>query len=133
MRLQAFQASFLALALAGCSVDISGFSLSSGPSGTQASSASARASTREAVLTPEGVCEADASLDPAMLRGAAEITLGISECDLVRLKGKPTDVLIGESGKGQREVQVLYSEPTGREIYLFTDNRLTKIVKPGQG
>ena len=36
-------------------------------------------------------------------------------------------------GKGQREVQVLYSEPGGREIYLFTDNRLSRIVRPGQG
>jgi hypothetical protein len=52
----------------------------------------------------------------------------------VRLKrDKPTDVLIGESGRGQREVQVLYAEPGGREIYLFTDNKLTRIVKPGQG
>ncbi len=42
-------------------------------------------------------------------------------------------MLIGESGKGQREVQVLYAEPGGREIYLFTDNRLTRIVRPGQG
>ena len=65
---------------------------------------------------------------------ASEIALGINECDLVRLKGaKPDDVLIGESGKGQRETQVLYAEPGGRELYLFTDNRLTKIVKPGQG
>ncbi len=29
------------------------------------------------------------------------------------------------------EVQVLYAEPGGRELYLFTDNRLGRIVKPG--
>lgn len=52
---------------------------------------------------------------------------------LVRLKAKrPTDVLIGDNGRGQREVQVLYSEPANREIYMFTDNRLSRIVKPGQ-
>ena len=74
-------------------------------------------------------------LDPASLRNRpSAIAVGISECDLVRLKrDKPTDVLIGESGRGQREVQVLYSEPGGREIYLFTDNKLIRIVKPGQG
>ena len=56
---------------------------------------------------------------------------GITECDLVRLKGKPaTDVLVGESGKGQREVQVLYSEPGGRELYFFVNNRLDRVVKP---
>jgi hypothetical protein len=61
---------------------------------------------------------------------AAAIEPGIGECELVRLKGKePTDVLVGESGKGQREVQVLYSEPGGREIYLFVDNRLDRILK----
>jgi hypothetical protein len=61
---------------------------------------------------------------------AAAIAPGIGECDLVRLKGKPpTDVLVGESGKGQREVQVLYAEPGGRELYFFVDNRLDRIVK----
>ena len=56
---------------------------------------------------------------------------GITECDLVRLKGKPaTDVLVGESGKGQREVQVLYSEPGGRELYFFVNNKLDRVVKP---
>jgi len=62
---------------------------------------------------------------------ATAIEPGIMECDLVRLKGKPaTDVLVGESGKGQREVQVLYSEPGGRELYFFVNNRLDRIVKP---
>ncbi len=62
---------------------------------------------------------------------ATVIKPGITECDLVRLKGKPaTDVLVGESGKGQREVQVLYSEPGGRELYFFVNNRLDRIVKP---
>jgi hypothetical protein len=61
---------------------------------------------------------------------ATTIEPGIGECELVRLKGKPpTDVLIGESGKGQREVQVLYSEPGARELYLFVDDRLDRIVK----
>jgi hypothetical protein len=121
-----------AVLLGACSGGVTGIGVLSTPSGT--SSATARLSTREAVLTPEGVCEADASLDPAALRPrATEVAVGIGECDLVRLKGRPTDVLIGDSGKGQRETQVLYSEPTGREIYLFTDNRLTRIVKPGQG
>lgn len=76
------------------------------------------------VLGPDGRC---AGAAPA---SATAIETGIGECDLVRLKGKPpTDVLVGESGKGQREVQVLYSEPGGRELYFFVDNRLDRIVK----
>lgn len=124
----------LAAALAGCSVDMGGFSFVSNERGTRASSASARISTQEAMLTPEGECSADVSLDPSTRPLPKEIAVGITECELVRLKNKrPTDVLIGESGKGQREVQVLYAEPGGRELYLFTDNRLSRIVKPGQG
>ena len=61
---------------------------------------------------------------------AAAIEPGIGECDLVRLKGRePTDVLVGESGKGSREVQVLYQEPGGRELYFFVNNRLDRIVR----
>jgi hypothetical protein len=76
------------------------------------------------VLGPDGRCQGQS---PAT---ATTIAPGVSECELVRLKGKePTDVLVGESGKGQREVQVLYSEPGGRELYFFIDNRLDRVVK----
>lgn len=127
-----------ALALGGCSVDIGGFSFVSesrdGRTTTTTSTLSARASTQEALLTQDGVCDADLSLDPATRPLPPAIAEGITECELVKLKGaRPTDVLIGDSGRGQREVQVLYAEPGGREIYLFTDNRLARIVKPGQG
>ena len=76
------------------------------------------------VLGPDGRCTGAAPVT------ASAIEPGIGECDLVRLKGKPpTDVLVGESGKGQREVQVLYSEPGGRELYFFVDNRLDRILR----
>ncbi|KLK90229.1 hypothetical protein AA309_26810 [Microvirga vignae] len=77
------------------------------------------------LLGPDGRCTGPST------GTATVIESGISECDLVRLKGKPaTDVLVGESGKGQREVQVLYSEPGGRELYFFVNNRLDRIAKP---
>ncbi|MET0745965.1 MAG: hypothetical protein ABWY78_21510 [Microvirga sp.] len=77
------------------------------------------------LLRADGTCSGPAA-------GTADaIAPGIGECDLVRLKGKPaTDVLVGESGKGQREVQVMYAEPGGRELYFFIDNRLDRILKP---
>lgn len=114
--------------LGGCG-GLPGIGLSSGSTDSPSAPAA-----KAAMLTPEGICEGggNASAAASANRGM-EIALGIGECELVRLKGKPTDVLIGESGKGQRETQVLYSEPTGREIYLFTDNRLLRIIKPGQG
>ncbi len=76
------------------------------------------------VLGPDGACTG------AVPAAAAAIEPGIGECELVRLKGKPpTDVLVGESGRGQREVQVLYAEPGARELYFFVDNRLDRIVR----
>lgn len=100
----------------------------SGGTGSATPGAAARATPPAVGLLQDGTCAASERST------AATIELGISECDLVRLKAaKPDDVLIGESGKGQREAQVLYAEPGGRELYLFTDNKLTKIVKPGQG
>ncbi|MEN3930538.1 hypothetical protein WJT86_05600 [Microvirga sp. W0021] len=76
------------------------------------------------VLLQDGTCSEQA---PAV---AMTIDAGIGECDLVRLKGKPpTDVLIGESGRGGRETQVLYAEPTGRELYFFINNKLDRTVK----
>lgn len=123
-----------ALALGGCSVDMGGYSFVSDGQTAKTSSATARVSTQEAMLGPDGACDADVSLDPSTRQAPREIAPGITECELVKLKGtRPTDVLIGESGKGQRETQVLYNEPGGREIYMFTDNRLSRIVKPGQG
>ncbi|AWN54255.1 hypothetical protein [Methylobacterium sp. 17Sr1-1] len=76
------------------------------------------------VLAPDGSCTGSV---PATATGIAP---GIAECELVRLKGKPpTDVLVGESGRGQREVQVLYTEPGAKELYFFVNNRLDRIVK----
>src|SRR5215211_3012140 len=92
------------------------------------------------VISPAGPATAGPALGPVLgsdgrctrtaAASAVAISPGIGECELVRLKGKPpTDVLVGESGKGQREVQVLYAEPGGRELYLFVDNRLDRIVR----
>jgi hypothetical protein len=76
-----------------------------------------------AVLGSDGRCIGTAA------GTATIIEPGIGECELVRLKGKaPTDVLVGE-GQGTRETQVLYSEAGGRELYLFVNNRLDRVVK----
>lgn len=110
-----------ALSAAACTANVAGTAF------VNDRSATVHAGTSEPVLGPDGRCTADASLNPTTGR-AQGVALGITECDLVSLKGQPTDVLIGESGKGQREAQVLYQEPTGKKLYLFTDNRLTRIV-----
>ena len=111
------------VSLGGCAFDMGGFAFMDGKSAT------AHVGTTDPVLGPDGRCEADASISPAALGPQPrEVTLGMTECQLVAMKGQPTDVLIGESGKGQREVQVLYQEPAGKHLYMFTDNRLAKVV-----
>ena len=85
--------------------------------------AAAPAATGPALL-PDGGCSAP--VPPT----ATTIAPGINECEIVRLKGRaPDDVLIGESGRGSREVQVLYAEPGSRELYFFVDGRLDRVVK----
>ncbi len=75
------------------------------------------------ILGPDGACTGPAP------QAATAIEPGIGECELVRLKGRPpTDVLVGE-GRAGREVQVLYAEPGAKELYLFVNNRLDRVVK----
>lgn len=74
------------------------------------------------LLEPDGSC-AGSGPPPA-----AEIAVGIGECDLVRLRGRPDDVLIG-AGQGGREVTVLYNAPEGKTVYLFQGGKLARIVR----
>lgn len=119
----------IVLALAGCGVNYHVRPPSGGGSAAtwppaQPGPKTAASSLPGPLIAADGTCSGPA---PA---GATAIVPGIGECELVRLKGKPpTDVLVGESGKGQREVQVLYAEPGGRELYFFVDNRLERIVR----
>lgn len=123
MILRGFSALCLIVALAGCGGGPEPVAVTGPPHAPQPPTPAAPKFSGP-VLNPDGRCEGN----PAS--AAVAIEPGIGECDLVRLKGAPpTDVLIGESGRGGREVQVLYNEPTGRELYFFIDNRLDRIVK----
>lgn len=141
-RVAAVIAPALAVALAGCSYNISAIGVANdrsasasvgsggvhaqqtGPSGTSVYSSPAPAPNYGPVLRADGTCS-----QPFAGPAPAAIVPGISECALVAAKGAPVDVLVGGSGKGQREVQVLYQEPTGKKVYLFSDNKLVRIVE----
>ena len=43
--------------------------------------------------------------------------------------GEPLSVQTGASHSAKRETTMLYMEPTGKAIYLFANNRLTKVVR----
>jgi hypothetical protein len=113
-----------ALLLAGCASPEPAPPLAAAPPLASQPASPPRAQLSGPVLNPDGTCTG------AVPTAASAIQPGIGECELVRLKGRPpTDVLVGQGGRGQREVQVLYSEPGGRELYFFVDARLDRIVK----
>jgi hypothetical protein len=110
------------LALGGCAVEVAGFA--------NDKSASARIATTEAVVGEDGRCTADVSIDPATFRGReGDGLLGVTECELVALKGQPLSVQTGASSRAKRETTMLYMDPTGKTIYLFANNRLVQIVR----
>lgn len=127
----AFALVLLAPLLSGCTGFAMGFvsdSRTTRAAGVEVSvpPASARPALAGPVLGADGACE------PATR--PSEIATGIGECELVSFKGRaPDDVLVGQGRGGERETQVMYSEPGGRELYFFSDNRLTRTFRPGQG
>lgn len=112
----------VSLALAGCSVDVAGFA--------NDKAVSARVATSEAVVEEDGRCSADLSIDPSTFRGReGDGLLGLTECELVALKGPPLSVQTGASPRAKRETTILYMEPTGKAVYLFANNRLVQVVR----
>ena len=93
-------------------------------------SVSVRAATTEAVVAEDGKCTATISIDPALFRNKPDDgLLGMTECEIVAIKGEPLSVQTGASSTSRRETTLLYMEPTGKAVFLFSDNRLIKIVR----
>jgi hypothetical protein len=119
-----FAAALLPL-LGGCTVGAAGFATDF----HDVHEASIRASTSEAVVRPDGRCESDISIDPALLRpiGPGGIPLGSTECEVVARLGGPYSVDIGSGPQGQRLTRLTYVSGARFGAYVFTDNRLTAI------
>ncbi len=115
-------AGLLSLSLGGCALEVGGF--------VNEKTAVARVATSEAVVGEDGRCSADLSIDPALFRGReGEGLVGVTECELVALKGPPLSVQTGSSPQSRRETTMLYMEPTGKTIFLFSENRLVRVVR----
>lgn len=111
-----------AVLLGGCAMQATGF--------VNDKSVSVRAATTEAVVAEDGKCTATISIDPALFRNKPdEGLLGMTECEIVAIKGAPLSVQTGSSSTSRRETTMLYMEPTGKAVFLFSDNRLIKIVR----
>lgn len=115
-------ATVLSLLGGGCAVEIGGF--------MNDKSATARVATSEAVVAEDGLCTADLSIDPATFRGReGDGLIGLTECELVAAKGPPLSVQTGASSSSKRETTMLYMEPTGKTVFLFSNNRLVRVIR----
>jgi hypothetical protein len=125
IRVLAVLALVLAPLAAGCSIDAAGFATDF----HDYHEASIRASTAEALVGPDGRCQSDISIDPAMLRPAASsgVQLGTTECQVVARLGGPYSVETRRGTSGERLTRLTYVSGPKIGIYLFTDNRLTAI------
>lgn len=120
---------FLALApfVGGCTLDATGFATDF----HEVHEASIRASTAEAVVGPDGRCESDISIDPALLRQPARagVPLGSTECEVVARLGGPYSVEIKRGPAGERITRLTYVSGARFGAYDFTNNRLTTIER----
>ena len=91
------------------------------------------AAPRGPVIAEDGRCTAPVAVDLAALRlrtSDAQLA-GLTECELVALKGPPLSVQTGSSPQAKRETTMLYMETSGKAIYLFADDRLVRVVRAG--
>ena len=86
------------------------------------------------VILENGQCSEAVSLDMNTLRARQtdESLQGLNECELVALKGTPLSVQTGSSPNSKRETTMLYMEATGKAVYLFSDNKLSRVIRAGQ-
>ena len=84
-----------------------------------------------AVVDEGGQCTDTISFDATPYKGKPDDALaGLSECQIVALHGEaPLSVMTGASQQSRRETTMLYMEPNGKAIYLFSDNRLKRVVR----
>jgi len=111
--------------LGACTVGATGFATDF----NEVHEASIRASTAEALVGPDGRCEADISLDPSVFRDQARdgVPLGSTECEVVARLGGPYSVEIKRGPRGERLTRLTYVSGPRFGAYDFTNNRLTKI------
>jgi len=84
-----------------------------------------------AVVDESGQCSETIQFDASPYKGKPDEALfGLSECQIVALHGEtPLSVMSGASQQSRRETTMLYMEANGKAVYLFSDNRLKRVVR----
>jgi hypothetical protein len=60
---------------------------------------------------------------------ARSVAMGMSECDLIALKGTPSRVVAGLDQNGNAHNAVWYVEGGVRTVYKFDDSKLVDIIR----
>lgn len=91
----------------------------------------APAPTPPPAATPQAAAPLPDRLEPGMPAAAPAtvggVALGMSECDVVRRAGQPSNVSVGAGEKGERKVVLSYLGGTWAGIYQFRSGRLKEI------
>ncbi len=116
-------AGVLAFAVAGCSADIAMFRADSSWWST-GSVRSARTIGPESLVAADGSC-----LTVEGQEAPRGISLGMAECDLVRLAGPTTQVSIAANERGERTAVLTYPQGERAGIYRFTSGTLVSIER----
>jgi hypothetical protein len=112
-------AAVLAVALAGCSADMTVFKTDWTVSSSGSAAAAMAAS--DGLVGPGGICP-----EGPVPRGVA---LGMSECELVRLAGPTERIEIGANERGDRTAVVIYPSGERAGIYRFSSGLLVSIER----
>ena len=85
----------------------------------------------EPIVDESGKCTGPLVFDKAPYVGKPDdALLGLTECQIVALHGEaPLSVMTGASPQSKRETTMLYMEPKGKAVFLFSNNRLTRVVR----
>jgi hypothetical protein len=83
------------------------------------------------VVDETGQCSEAITFDSTAFKGKPDDALiGLNECQIVAIHGEPPlSVMSGASQNSRRETTILYMEPNGKAVYLFSDNRLKQVVR----
>jgi hypothetical protein len=93
--------------------------------------ASAFAEAGDGTVIPDAKPDADSLAYASHCGGtsARGVAMGMSECDLIGLKGTPSRVVRGLDQQGRSHNAIWYIEGGLRTVYKFDDDRLVDVIK----
>lgn len=109
--------------LGGCSADVAMFRADSNWWSSNRPAPVQEAPT-EALVGPDGRC------GPGSEGQLHTVTLGMTECELIRIAGPADDIEIGAGTNGKRSTVITYPQGKRAGVYRFSSGLLVSIERP---